>query len=351
LSSRSLIAAAACMVATATMAEDNVTMYGIVDVGFETLSNQASGGRSTFMAGGGSSMPSLWGFRGKEDLGGGLSASFNLEGGLDASQGTIANSNGGIFGRQAHVGLSGGWGAVKLGLQLNPAFISAVQTDPRGGAQSFSILPFWIGSNVAAGEGSKKSAANIFESSAITYSYSAAGFSGTLLYSVGGGPGSANRIVSTGLSYHGGPLFVTGGAYRNNTSMGASGPSGWNLGASYAVTDALSIKGTHLDVKGRDATGAHFATTGFGASYAMGPVTYNVAYYLSKDKAHGGDAKLLTFGMEYALSKRTALYAQAVSAKQSSTGYRGAGLLDVNGGSFTAGKSVSGVALGVRNLF
>lgn len=347
----SLIAAAACLLATTAFAEENVTMYGILDVGLETLSNQADGGRSTFMAGGGSAMPSLWGFRGKEDLGNGLSASFNLEGGLDASQGTIGNSNGGIFGRQAHVGLSGGWGALKFGLQLDPAFISAVQTDPRGGAQSFSILPFWIGTNVVAGEGSKKSAANIFESSAITYAYSAAGFSGTVLYTLGGGPGAANRIVSTGLSYQGGPVFITGGAYRNKTSTGAAGPSAWNLGASYAATESLSIKGTHLDVKGQDAAAAHFVTTGVGASYAMGPVSYNVAYYLSKDKTHGGDAKLLTFGLEYSMSKRTALYAQAVSANQSSTGYNGAGLLDVNGGSFTAGKSVSGVTLGVRHLF
>ena len=346
-----LMTAAACVAATAAVADDNVTMYGIVDVGLETLSNQASGGRSTFMAGGGNSMPTLWGLRGTEDLGGGLSASFNLEGGLDASTGSIGNSNGGIFGRQAHVGLAGQWGSVKLGLQLDPAFISAVQTDPRGGAQSFSILPFWIGSNVASGESSAKTAANIFESSAITYSYSAAGFSGTLLYALGGGPGSANRIVSGGASYRGGPVFVTAGAYRNNTPSGGSGPSGWNLGASYAVTDALSIKGTHLNVKGHDAAAAHLATTGFGVSYAMGPMTYNVAYYLSKDETHGGDAKLLTFGLDYAMSKRTALYAQAVSAKQSSTGYNGAGLLDVNGGMFTAGKSVSGVALGVRHLF
>lgn len=340
---------AVSLAATAASADGNVKIYGNVDVGVVRLSNQSSGGTS--MAGVGGAIPSLWGLSGKEDLGGGLSAVFTLEGGLDISQGSIGNSNGGIFGRQANVGLSGQWGTVKMGLQLDPAFLSAVQTDPRGGAQSFSILPFWIGTNAASGTGSAKSAANIFESSAISYSYSNSGFSGTLLYAVGGGAGSANSIVSGGVSYASGPLFVTAGAYRNKTPAGTSGPSAWNLGVSYALTDELSAKVNHLAVKGNDGVLAEFATTGFGIGYSIGAVTYNAAYYMSKDKVGGGDAKLLTFGMDYALSKRTGLYAQVVSAKQSSTGYTGAGLLDVNGGMFSAGKNVSGVAVGMRHSF
>jgi predicted porin len=59
--------------------------------------------------------------RGKEDLGGGLSAVFVLESGFAPSQGTL-NQGGRLFGRQAYVGLSGRWGTLSLGRQYSQIY-------------------------------------------------------------------------------------------------------------------------------------------------------------------------------------------------------------------------------------
>jgi predicted porin len=96
-------------------AGSSVTIYGLADLGVEHLTNVGAGGSSlTRMPGLTGSLPSRLGFRGSEDLGGGLKAVFTLEMGLALDTGTL-NQGGRGFGRQAFVGLAGPWGAVTLG--------------------------------------------------------------------------------------------------------------------------------------------------------------------------------------------------------------------------------------------
>ncbi|UUZ48658.1 porin [Massilia sp. B-10] len=64
---------------------------------------------------------SRWGIKGSEELGGGLSAFFVIEGGIHADNGTSTQNNT-LFGRTSIVGLRGGFGAVSLGLQDTPLF-------------------------------------------------------------------------------------------------------------------------------------------------------------------------------------------------------------------------------------
>lgn len=106
----------------AAQAQSSVTLYGIIDTGVEYVTNvgprQSSVVRVPSLTG---SIPSRWGFRGKEDLGGGLSAVFVLESGFAPSQGTL-NQGGRLFGRQAYVGLSGRWGTLSLGRQYSQIY-------------------------------------------------------------------------------------------------------------------------------------------------------------------------------------------------------------------------------------
>ncbi|WP_206996431.1 porin [Trinickia mobilis] len=112
---------AACA-SSASQAQSSVTLYGIIDTGVEYVTNvgpkNASVVRMPSLTG---SIPSRWGFRGKEDLGGGLSTVFVLESGFAPAQGTL-NQGGRLFGRQAYVGLSGRWGTLSVGRQYSQIF-------------------------------------------------------------------------------------------------------------------------------------------------------------------------------------------------------------------------------------
>src|ERR1700742_4459947 len=84
------------------MAQSSVTLYGIVDEGIMFNNNARTGQQYALVSG--SESGSRWGLRGTEDLGGGLSTIFVLEGGFNSSTGALGQ-NGDIFGRQAYVGL------------------------------------------------------------------------------------------------------------------------------------------------------------------------------------------------------------------------------------------------------
>ncbi|KJK14263.1 membrane protein [Burkholderiaceae bacterium 16] len=101
-------------------AQTAVTVYGVVDsnVEFATNIKNASGGSdSRFALNGGGLSGSRWGFRGTEDLGGGLSGLFVLESGIGVDTGTL-QQGGRLFGRQAYVGLkSAKYGQITFGRQ------------------------------------------------------------------------------------------------------------------------------------------------------------------------------------------------------------------------------------------
>src|SRR5438094_9675793 len=100
-------------------AQSSVTIYGIVDAAVEHYTNVDNQGSSrTWMPSlGGGMFPSRLGFKGAEDLGGGLKAIFDLEDGVYVDTG--ANGQNRLFGRQAWVGLAGDWGQLTLGRNYN----------------------------------------------------------------------------------------------------------------------------------------------------------------------------------------------------------------------------------------
>ncbi|KAK42548.1 porin [Caballeronia jiangsuensis] len=97
-------------------AQSSVTLYGILDAGVTWVSN--TGGSHVVKFDDGISYGNRIGFRGTEDLGGGLQAVFVLESGFHLGNGQLG-FGGAEFGRQAYVGLKNHWGTVSLGNQLD----------------------------------------------------------------------------------------------------------------------------------------------------------------------------------------------------------------------------------------
>jgi predicted porin len=126
------LAGALAVLAAGAQAQSNVTIYGIIDTAVAHVDNtNANGDSVTKMPSLTGSFPSRVGFRGTEDLGGGLSAIFTLESGFGPDTGTMGQGNR-LFGRQASVGLKGKWGALTLGRQVNMTYIASQKADVLG---------------------------------------------------------------------------------------------------------------------------------------------------------------------------------------------------------------------------
>jgi predicted porin len=122
------------LVAAGAVHAQNVTLYGRIDAGIESVSNVGSaGGSITRMPSNTGIIPSRLGMRGTEDLGGGLNAIYTLEMGFAPDTGA-SGQGGRLFGRQSFVGLSGGWGAITLGRQYTMLFWSLLDADIMGPA-------------------------------------------------------------------------------------------------------------------------------------------------------------------------------------------------------------------------
>ncbi len=138
---RVTLLAATALLAVSGLAQADVTLYGIADMSAVSVSNAAGNGASAGTTGGnvtsmadGIWMPSLLGIKGSEDLGNGMKANFKLEGDLSLTNGQMGQSiyfpkgmnNGSpMFDRWAIVGLSGAFGEVNAGQQLDPLFVQS----------------------------------------------------------------------------------------------------------------------------------------------------------------------------------------------------------------------------------
>ncbi|MDM0004431.1 porin [Variovorax sp. J22G73] len=147
---KSLVALAALAVAGVASAQSSVTLFGVVDASVTGYSNTARDERATVFPNqfgipvylnqgsvktsrrelaNSAYNSSRLGFRGTEDLGGGLAASFWLEAPIsndDGSQGVAT------FARRSTVSLSGGFGEIRLGRDYTPTFWNDTVFDPFG---------------------------------------------------------------------------------------------------------------------------------------------------------------------------------------------------------------------------
>ena len=224
--------------AGAAQAQSSVTIYGIVDTGVTYTSKAVTpaGGTNTgskFAMNSGVVQGSRIGFKGVEDLGGGLSAVFNLETGFTNDngglQGSDAVTGSNLFRRKSVVGLAGGFGSVLLGRQTDFADTISAYT----AVADFGGVTQNSGSALNRLQGTRTN-------NSISYTTAnLSGFTGNLLYGFGetAGKTSAGQSFGLGAKYDNGPLGLGINYYQSK--QGAT-PSDTSLIQGVAPTASAS---------------------------------------------------------------------------------------------------------------
>jgi predicted porin len=330
-------------------------LYGILDGGLLFLSktqNPTGGNGGKFLGfSNAGQLPSIFGLRGTEDLGGGLAVEFTLESGIDIANGGHADNNGNLFGRQAWVGLQGGFGSPRAGLQFSPFFDTAFALDPRGLSEFRSGLPLYL--NNALGTGA-------FNPNAIKYTTpSLAGLQGSVMFAPGGiaGDFQAGREYSANLSYHWNSLGVFA-AYYNGNAGGAATPVPTNfamdariIGASY-VFGTLTAKAAFTNYK-MAGTGINNNVWDAGLNYMATPavdLNAGVYYMVNRDDSHSKSV-MGALGATYNLSPRTAVYTQIAAVNNKGTENLGLDVGDAPTTLYAPAGTTIGVNLGIHHVF
>lgn len=342
-------------IAATSSAQPTVTVYGLVDMALMRESGAAAGPSTKISSGVASG--SRIGFKGKEDLGGGLSAIFLLENGFQGDTGT-AGQGGLLFGRQSYMGLQGNWGTVTMGRQYTPQYLTVVMVDPFGsgmGGDTKNMFP-------ATGSGSRADNSILYASPVVN------GINAELMYAPGEIPGSssAGRQLGGALGYVNGPLKVRlGYHYRDNDTALVK-----NIGAAkntvLAAVYNFGVASAHLAYatnKGFNSSPLRNPGNPFG--YAVAPVAsvdsqdllvgvtiplgshVLLASYIRKDDKTRLDqnANQTTIGYRYLLSKRTDFYSSYARIDN----MNGAGYTIGNASEIGTGDRTFSV--GIRHLF
>lgn len=322
----SVLSVLALLGTTSAFAQSSVTLYGRVNT---TVERQDVGGLKTTVVNNNSSR---FGFKGVEDLGGGLKAGFELESGFQSDTG----GGGALFNRQSEVNLSGGFGTVRLG-NFFPAsyyasadYISMHNHDTGSSSDALYYDPVWLG---GLGTGN-------------TIGYRSP--------NIGGFTAEAAVVLHEQASNTGGK---NGYDFAANYAIGAL-----DLGAGYSSVNSnnqFSLRALYsfgqLTVAGyyqRNKDANQFLPTGAGtrnnlrlaAAYKIGASEFhvNVGRAGEYENVVNSEATQYTLGYNYNLSKRTKVYGYytRVENKSGATYFTG-----------IPGADFSSVAVGVRHNF
>ncbi|HWW73693.1 MAG TPA: porin [Duganella sp.] len=315
------ILALAAAAGGAAQAQSNVQVYGLMDVGVENANNTSAGGGGMTRVISGGMNTSRWGVRGTEDLGGGLKAVFNLEGGILVDTGA---QDGALFKRQAYVGLEGAFGRVVVGRSFTSVYDTVISYDPMGFAPYYS----WATSGPATGP-SKYGFTTAYDN-LIKYAGTFGDFRFGANYAAGEqttGVADSAKMGAT-VAYKFGAANVMATYERNNgNTVAATGNRDentvWHVGANYE-TGPLKFWAVLRDYNltaGRAATADVEATTTWGGvAYKPNAVTTltGAVYHVNvKNVAAGRDADptMYVLRYRYALSKRTDVHVSGAYAK------------------------------------
>lgn len=333
------LALASAFAAPAFAATSNVDIYGVLNMSVERIdSGVALADKSTSV----NNNSSRIGFKGTEDLGGGLAAIWQIEASANMD-GTSTQ-----FGttRNTFIGLKGGFGSLLVGKIDTPmkGLGRAVDNFGDGIADSRNIL------------GTGKDGKNVWDARTNnTVAYVTPDFSGlsaTLAYVTDTGatttttPSATNPCLtgldcnkgdawSAAVNYNNGPLLLGAGYEKHNAQGGAAAPAGpgndysahiWRVVAGYSFAGA-KIGGLYEKASGDTASainGADRKAWGLFANYAIGAVTLKANYLKADEQGSGAaavntGAKQYTLGADYALSKRTTAYAFYAKVKNDGT--------------------------------
>jgi predicted porin len=382
---KSLTALAALVVTGLASAQSSVTLFGVVDAG---VSYQSATSRSATT--GLTSKQSQWsvsnsgynssriGFRGTEDLGGGLAASFWLEAPLSNDDG----SNALAFTRRSTVSLSGGFGEIRLGRDYSATFWNDTVFDPFGTNGSGSSVINTVSGSSVLGNTNYVRASNM-----VGYFLppNLGGFYGQFQYGLNEAvktsatdttaatSTSAGRYVGGRFGYANGPLDVALSVGQNiavDTTTLTRKIQTINLGASYDF-GPVKLFGELSNVKNKfdlAAGDTHDTYNGYliGATVPVGAgmirASYSTVRYNEGAAGITGEdprANKFAIGYVHNLSKRTALYATVARVNnRNDSAYTGSLTAASTTGYGSTGVSYSGVPrsstgydFGIRHAF
>ncbi|NUU04535.1 porin [Herbaspirillum robiniae] len=376
--------------AGAAQAQSSVTIYGIVDTGiaYSSKVTGAPGGGtgSKFGLNSGVIQGSRIGFKGVEDLGGGLSAVFNLETGFTNDDGglqggdNVTSSN--LFRRKSVVGLAGGFGTVLVGRQTDYADTISAYT----AVADFGGVIQNSGSNLNRLQG-------VRSNNSISYTTTnLGGFTGNLIYGFGetAGKTSAGQAFGIAGKYENGPLGLglnyyqskagatpsdvslipaagttTATVITNTANVGSSAQKVLNVVASYQFGPARVYANYSRVKQDLNTVGTAGFTAGtrtlaaskkadiyeIGTAYALSPslkLLAAVDHARADIDGSGTKGKLtqISLGADYWLSKRTDMYAFLSNMRATDLVNPG-----VTGGSTGSDASQTAVIVGVRHKF
>ena len=334
---------AAIAVAISSSAFADVSMFGIVDVGLNSDSRDNStlrldGGEGTAIE-----LPSIWGIKGSEDLGNGLTAAFALESDLEASTGgtyrggtTLSRMSDGtprFWARQANVSLSNDVGSLTLGRIYSPALLAIAGVDPRSFFESQSGLIQYA--NIAGGTTNTNTHADVFLANAIQVKFNPGPLNVGVAYGVGevAGDEGANSNMHVGVTYAAEDLTVMANYVKNKGADAANDSANENskmaIGGKYMMGD-IRLSGYYIQGEGNNAAGVQTTDNkglALGATFTSGDNEFDLSYYNTKNEMTGAtDAETDNIVLAYRnnLSNRTTLYAKLCSSDRGTSGPVGA---------------------------
>jgi predicted porin len=308
----------------------SLTIYGVLDAGISHISNVK--GYASTSADSGIWQAGRFGFLGRENLGGGNSAIFRLESGVNPTTGTAGTSSS-FFNRQSYVGLEGSYGTVTLGRQYDFLYVTSLPL----GAELFGGP---IVAGVMGGPGGTGGSIGPIDVHFGGYRYdntvkwSKAWGPVTVGYMHGlsgaaAGSDTSTRMDSALLAYRSGPFSLgvawtqdhLGTAQSGNTANRVLG-----VKAQYKIGD-FTLLGNFADASSRYSP-ARNQPLEFGVDYRINVATHiGVALeqaVVTNAAGVGTRLRQVTMGANYALSKRTLLYAIAALNKSADAKvYRG----------------------------
>ena len=342
---KKLFALAIVSAASAASAQSSLTLYGLVDASVESVKAGDTVSRVTSD----NLASSRFGLKGTEDLGGGLKAVFALEASLKTDTGAADSKR--FFGRQAWVGVSGGFGELRLGrtdssigaLAGNSNILGAQSYDDFSAAQTLAAVKYrrvdnsitymlpklvnGLSAQVQYSAAADSTVVNNGETAGnklgrlygLNVQYAAGGFGAGAAYleAKADNAGAKEKSALAYLSYDFTAAKVTG--YYNRNASGAG------------LTGARELFGARLDVP-------------LGNAFAMQASVSRARDW--NDVRNDADATIVALKGIYSLSKRTSVYALATTVSNDDNS-----AIAVGGLTGVAGERSSGLAVGVSHKF
>lgn len=370
----SAVSLLACSVAGAQ--SSSAALFGVIDTGVARFS--ATGGAHATGLGSGGNGTSRLGFRGTEDLGGGFSAGFWLEGQLNNDVGAGATQTTGLdFARRATVSLGGRFGELRLGRDYAPTYLNMNQFDTWGQRGLGTV------ETTGSSRGGVGSYARTPNGIAYFLPADLDGLYGTVQYAFG--EQLSNKAVianAAGLStsaanagtertgnYHGGRLGYARGPFDVSASYGVFRDAVRNAGTAFYAGDyRIANVGASFDagvvkpmflyqrerIGGRNAIADFsFETLAIGATAPVGAGLWRVQVARYNQSNTGNDFDKYSLGYVHFLSKRTQLYGDLARLRNKGTGTVALTNLSgsVNAPVPIAGGDSTGYMLGIKHIF